>query len=97
MKIKITGIGTEITKSVHERSKISAAIYNANQAIKYAKYCLKNHKLLKDEAWKELGLNNLHGQYRLLLDTESLAEKYSALWGEKFYKCKLDCEKLLSK
>ena len=82
--------------SIIERSRIHAAIYNANTFIKYAKTCKKNHIETGDSNWTEYGLNSLMPYYKELLNVEGLAYKYSYLRLEKFCKCKLQAEKLLS-
>ena len=96
VKLKQLGCGNEILKSCTERGEIQAAINNCNQAIKYAKQCLKNYKEQNNESWKECAEIYLQPYYNKLLEVKPLAEKYSALWLEKFSKSKLTAEKILS-
>lgn len=91
----LAGLPSGIQESIIERSIISASISNANTFLKYAKDCLKWHKENPDQHWEEQAKNSLLPYYEKLLSNESLAKKYHALWGEKYYKCKLQCEKIL--
>ena len=87
-------------ESIFERSKIQCAITNANTFIKYAKQCIKTSKdpnyLESSESWLKCGQNSLKPYYNKLIEVESLANKYDALWWDKFLKTKINCEKILN-
>lgn len=84
-----------IQESISERTRIKAAITNADTFRKYAKKCLQYHKENPNMRWDEQGLNSLMPYYKALLEVQGLADKYKELWGEKYHKCKLQCEKIL--
>jgi hypothetical protein len=94
-KERLSQLPKGFQESIIERSNIKCAIDNANTFKKYAKQCLRYHKENPDQQWDEQGLNSLLPYYNELIKVQDLADKYHALWGEKFYKCKLECEKLL--
>ena len=83
-------------ESISERSQIHAAIANANTFKKYASKCLRYHKENPHQQWDEQAKNSLLPYYQKLLEVEPLANKYRELWQEKFYRCKLQCEKILN-
>jgi hypothetical protein len=93
---KIRQLPKGFQESIIERSQIKAAISNANQFKTYARYCAKKHKEYPGQSWDIVGANSLMPYYEKLLSVEELANKYKELWGENFYKCKLQCEKILS-
>lgn len=83
------GAGNEILLSVHERSRIRAAISNARTFFKYCKDGVKSG-MFKDpeESWVYIDK-----YYKELLAIEHLAHKYSFLHLEDFCKIKLQIEK----
>ncbi len=89
-----------IQESIFERSKIHAAISNAKTFIKYAKQCIKTSKdpdySESSESWLKCAKNSLKPYYDKLIEVESLANKYSALWWDEFLKTKINCEKILN-
>lgn len=91
------GCGQEMLNSCNERGQIQAAVNNCNQAIKYAKQCLKNYTETKLDFWKESAEVHLLPYYNELMSIEYLTDKYKDLWKEKFCKSKLIAEKILNK
>ena len=96
-KLAIMGCGSEIINSQIERGSIHAAISNCNTFIKYAKKCQKYHKETNDSSWLDSAHNSLVPYYNQLLSVQHLADKYHALYGEKYYKTKHFCEIILNK
>jgi hypothetical protein len=96
-KLASMGCGSEIINSQIERGSIHAAISNCNTFIKYAKQCKKYYKETKEEHWLDSAHNSLLPYYNQLLSVQYLADKYHALYGEKYYKTKCFCEIILNK
>ena len=94
-KDRFSQLPSGFQESISERSEIKVAISNANSFKKYANECLKNHKENPNQRWDEQGIHSLTPYYEKLLVVETLANKYHYLWSEKFYKCKIQCEKIL--
>jgi hypothetical protein len=82
------GCGIEIINSQLERGAIFAAVNNAKSFLKYAKQGVKSKLFDKKES-----LHYVLPYYKKLLEVQPLADKYSELWGEQFYKIKLQIQK----
>ena len=95
LKLAQLGCGSGILKSCDERGQIEAAIYNCNQAIRYAKKCFINHKETGELFWIEAAEVHLLPYYNELMKVEFLVHKYKELWQEKFSKSKLTAQKIL--
>ena len=89
-KLAQIGCGKEILNSIIERGNIQAAISNCNTFLKYYKYAVKSELYTKEQA-----INELYKYYNELKEIEHIANKYSHLWQEKFYKTKLLTEKFM--
>lgn len=95
-KLAQLGCGNEMIQSCIDRGNLHASIWNLNQAMKYMKRCILNYKESKDKSWIEFGIGHVMPFYNRLLEIQHLAELYHELWKEKYYKAKLQCEKLLN-
>jgi hypothetical protein len=82
------GCGIEIINSQIERGAIHAAVSNAKTFLKYGKDGVKSGLFNKEES-----LHYVLPYYKKLLEVQHLADKYNYLWGEKFYKIKLQITK----
>lgn len=85
------GCGSEIVNSVIERSRISAAVHNAKTFLNYYKGAVRSGLYSQSQA-----IDGLLPYYNKVKEVEHLANKYQALWGEKYSKIKLQLEKFIN-
>lgn len=85
-------------ESIHERSIIHAAVHNCNIYLKDLKDCrkwAKGHEV--EDRIIDGRLHSLNHVYEnQLLPAQKLADKYYELWGEKYYRTKLEVERELN-
>ena len=99
MKVKthIETLGSEIKLSIYQRSTLYCALHNTKSSLKYLLECKKMFKGHDDENVLILSAERaLLSEYKEnLLAKENLFKKYNELYGEDFYRLKLEIEKEL--
>lgn len=98
MKTKLNphSLGDEILKSRYEKSSLECALHNTKAAYNYLKYVKKmviehDDDVLVCAAERSL----LHEYKENILAKQEAFNKYSELYGEKYYKLKSQIEKEL--
>ena len=91
-KLYQMGCGSEMVNSALERGNLHAAISNAKTFYKYCKDGVNSGLFQSPEQC----FCYIKEYYNKLLSVQHLADKYRELYGEKFYKIKLQIEKFFS-